>query len=112
MVMLTAKEGGRIFMPLYQNQGEDGFFIIRPVAARWLKLSAALRKLKVEEALVLLPGIKRYKDQKNALIVDAHIARFFATEFFHLLGYRQKIQDGKKKIFIRREFDVAGAVKY
>jgi len=29
--VITAKEDGRILMPLYQKQGEDGFFLIRPV---------------------------------------------------------------------------------
>ncbi len=28
---IKAKENGRILMPLYQKQGEDGFFLIRPV---------------------------------------------------------------------------------
>ena len=28
---IKAKEDGRILMPLYQKQGEDGFFLIRPV---------------------------------------------------------------------------------
>ena len=29
---------GRIFMPLYQQQGDDGFFIIREIKIFWLKL--------------------------------------------------------------------------
>ena len=30
---VTAPEGGRILMPLYQELGEDGFFVVRDVAA-------------------------------------------------------------------------------
>jgi len=85
---IKSPANGRIFMPLYQNQGDDGFFLIRKVPRIFLKWSAFLRKFKLDRLLTLLPGIKRAPDKKNVLLVNKKIARFLATELFHLLGYR------------------------
>ena len=32
----------RIFLPLYQGQGDDGYFLARPVNPFWLGLSATI----------------------------------------------------------------------
>src|SRR5690606_29172411 len=36
---LRAPEAGNIFMPLYQKQGEDGYFIVVEKSKEWLDLS-------------------------------------------------------------------------
>ena len=80
----------RIFMPLYQEKGREGFFIIRKIEPFFLKLSSALRKLKADSMLVLLPGVRWYNGTKGALEVNLKVARFLAKPIFHLLGYRSR----------------------
>ena len=48
---VRSPEGGRLLMPLYQTQGEDGFFLIRELNPYWLTLSGALRRLRVDRIL-------------------------------------------------------------
>lgn len=100
---IAAPETGRIFMPLYQAQGTDGFFLIRPVARFWLNLSRWLRKWRFERVLGMLPGVQLARDEAATLTVNTRVARFLAIEFFHLLGYRRQVRDGTTIRFSRRE---------
>ncbi len=100
---IRAPMRGRIFMPLYQSSGDDGFFVVRRVPDWALKLSTLLRKVNFEKILICLPGVSRSKDHPDALIVDKRVARFLAKQIFHLLGYRRKQEDGRVMIFSRRE---------
>lgn len=84
--LLRAPVSGRIFMPLYQKAGEDGFLIIREVSAFWLELSAYLRRSFIHSLLRFLPGVSVVDTQSYQ--VDITVARFFVKEIFHLLGYR------------------------
>ena len=99
---------GNIFMPLYQQLGSDGFFIIRPVNAFWLKISEWLRRLHVDKALPLFPGIYKSPHRKNELVAYHKIARWFVVEIFHLLGYRKKRVRGQHIIFTKRKYDLKG----
>lgn len=85
---IKAPYSGNIFMPLYQEKGAEGFFIIRPIKPIALKLSSLLRKLKTDWILSLLPGISWLNKSEGVLQVNLEVARFFAKDFFHLLGYR------------------------
>lgn len=85
---------GRIFMPLYQSQGSDGFFIIHRIPFFALKLSAFLRKLKIDNLLRFLPGVSWEDQDKMVLKVNIKTTRFLAKPFFHLLGYRVRLQEG------------------
>lgn len=105
---ILAPEKGRVFMPLYQSQGDDGFFLAREVSMFWLGLSATLRKIKFESVLTLLPGVNRDPMEKHTLIVNKRIARFLAVEIFHLLGFRSKQRFENEIRFTRREYDVRG----
>ena len=101
--MVCSKEEGKIFMPLYQSQGEDGFFIIRSVSQFWLLLSAKLRQFRMEKFLICLPGVSRDIKNPKALRIDKNTARFLAKEIFHLLGFRMKKKENNVLIFTRRE---------
>jgi predicted deacylase len=103
---IEAPRSGRIFMPLYQSSGEDGFFIIRKVPRFALSLSRWLRKVNFEAMLTLMPGIRRDPVKHYQLIVNLSVAKFLAKDLFHLLGYRQREKAGDYLLFTRREFDV------
>ncbi len=94
---------GRIFMPLYQNKGDDGFFVIAKISVFWLVFSTFLRKMHFHNFLRLLPGIKQSPENKFTLIVNHKTAKFLATDIFHLFGYRKKIVKGDKLMFIKRD---------
>ncbi|WP_175402745.1 succinylglutamate desuccinylase/aspartoacylase family protein [Mangrovivirga cuniculi] len=100
---IKAEENARIFMPLYQNQGDDGFFLIRKVSPFFLKLSEKLRTLKVDKILPVLPGVKWHNKEKDTLEVNTTIAKFFAKRFFHLLGFRAIILGENKYLMKNRE---------
>ncbi|RMH15868.1 MAG: aspartoacylase [Acidobacteria bacterium] len=97
---------GLILMPLYQGQGDDGFFIVRPVRRLWLRLSTLLRRLHLEGYLHWLPGIRRHPEIPDALLVDRRVARVLALQLFHLLGFsRVGPGDGRYLVMRRRAFD-------
>ncbi|SNZ01131.1 succinylglutamate desuccinylase/aspartoacylase family protein [Flagellimonas pacifica] len=87
---IIANRKRQMFMPLYQNQGSEGFYFIRPISKILLWLSKKLRTFKADHLLVRLPGIRWKSGKKDTLIVDQRIARFMAKSFFHLLGYRAR----------------------
>jgi succinylglutamate desuccinylase len=93
---------GLLLMPRYQSQGRDGFFLGRSVSAAWLALSAALRRLHLERLLGLLPGVRVDARGGHTLTIDRRIARFFAAELFHLLGYRRREERGHELVVTRR----------
>jgi hypothetical protein len=99
---------GNIFMPLYQAQGNDGFFIIRRIQYFWLKISEWIRRLHIEKILPLLPGIRRHPGMKNELIINPQIARWYISEIVHLLGYRKIRMENGRLIVTKRQYDLFG----
>jgi len=102
---------GHIFMPLYQSQGNDGFFVIRPVASFRLKLSEWLRRLKIDKLLPFLPGISRNPSAPDEVTANPLIARWYVPEVFHLLGYRKTRIEGRRLIFVKHRYDLYGPEK-
>lgn len=101
---ITSKHNAKIFMPLYQTKGDDGFFIIKTIKPFYLKLSAILRHVRFDELLVLLPGVSWINNTKGALSVNLKTAKYLAKPFFHLLGYRNKQVDATRlKLFSREK---------
>lgn len=92
-----------IFMPLYQEQGEEGFFLIRKIPNWVLKLSATVRKLKLDNLLTLLPGVSWASSSKDRLMVDLKVARYLSKPLFHLLGYRSRVVDETHIVMNNRE---------
>ena len=101
--VVRASSNSHIFMPLYQDQGDDGFFLIRPIPNFFLRLSAYLRKFRFERLLVLLPGVKWASKSKRTLLVNRRIARILTKQIFHLLGYRSWQTDASHYIMKSRE---------
>ncbi|MBO0322983.1 succinylglutamate desuccinylase/aspartoacylase family protein [Muricauda sp. CAU 1633] len=101
--VLKTKKRRQIFMPLYQDQGGEGFYFIRPIPKFLLWLSKELRRFKVDHLLVKLPGVQWKSDKKDTLLVDQRIARFMAKSIFHLLGYRARQFDETHLVVKSRE---------
>ena len=101
---VNAKEKGLIFMPLYQKQGEEGFFIIQKINPFFLKLSTILRKLKFYNLLAILPGVKWKNKTHGILEANLKVARFFVKSISHLLGFRtQKIMNNRMVMYNREK---------
>lgn len=100
---VNTPRAGRIFMPLYQKQGEDGFFLIKKIPSFALILSAFLRGIRIDSLLTILPGITWENKKEGILLVNVNTARFFAKPFFHLLGYRNRVLDKEWILMINRE---------
>jgi succinylglutamate desuccinylase len=99
---IAARMSGILVMPLYQDQGEDGFFIARSIRRSWLGVSTMLRTLRVDRLLPFLPGVRRDKLRPARLLVDPHIARWFSVQLFHLCGFRRLADRGDTLVFTRR----------
>lgn len=87
---VTAPHSNLMFMPLYQNKGSDGYFLIGKVRKIWISFSRWLRKRRFDNYLHLLPGVTELEHDKGTFKVDKTIAFAFALQVFHLLGYRKE----------------------
>jgi len=105
--VIEAPEDGMVLLPLYQGQGEDGFFIARQVEPLWLAASALLRRLRLGRLARFLPGVRAHPEASGTLIVDTRVARLFPLEVMHLLGYRKSRRHGRLLFVSRRRFDLA-----
>ncbi len=100
--VVHAPDDGRVMLPLYQGQGEDGFFVGREVRVFWLQLSALLRRLGVERLLPLFPGVRRDPVRPRTLLADRLWARWLVPQIFHLLGFRRDHDEDRFRVFVRR----------
>ena len=98
---LRAPEAARVLMPLYQVQGSDGFFVVREFSPLWLKVSRALRMSGLARIVHWLPGIRRHPEQEAAFVVDRRVARWYALQVLHLLGFKRDRTEGEM-LYVRR----------
>ena len=98
---IRSPDSGRVLMPLYQEQGEDGFFVVREFSPLWLRISAGLRRVGADRFVHWLPGIRRSADDSEILLVNRRVARWFAMDLLHLLGYR-RVRERDRKLVVRR----------
>lgn len=103
---ISSIETGMIFLPLYQNQGNDGFFLVREFLPFWLKVSKFVRTRRLERILHYLPGIRKHPDNNSSLIVNRKIARWYVMEVLHLFGYRRKTTENGKLVVTKRKYDI------
>lgn len=103
--VIRSPRSGLMLMPLYQELGDDGFFIARPVRMFWLHVSRLLRGLHVDRLVRYLPGVKRHPTRPRAYLVNPRTARFLVEEIFHLLGFHRGRTDGNFLLFLRRRPD-------
>ncbi|MGB5315137.1 MAG: succinylglutamate desuccinylase/aspartoacylase family protein [Robiginitalea sp.] len=106
---VAMQKKGILFMPLYQKQGEEGFFLIRKTPAWALRLSAKLRKWKTHELLTHMPGVRWADSRQDKLLVNLSVARFLNRPIFHLLGYRSRQRDKTHLLISNREHKARNA---
>ncbi len=95
----------RLLMPLYQELGNDGFFVVREFTPLWLKISALLRQMRLDAIVHWLPGIAKHPNRPDTLVVDRRVARFRSLELLHLLGFRKRRSLGGLLLVSRRRHD-------
>jgi succinylglutamate desuccinylase len=103
---VLAPEDGRVLMPLYQPQGEDGFFLARDVWAGWLWLSGALRRGGADRLVPYLPGVRRHPEREDHLVVDPQAP--MAVDVMHLFGYRRRREEEAGLVYSRRRPEARG----
>lgn len=110
---IRAPRDGYIIMPLYQGQGAEGFFWGRELSPTRTRISAALRHMKVDRFLRLLPGIERTMDEskdgkgKTRLMVDTRLSALYPREMFHMLGFR-RIRNQEAQLIVERPPEGSG----
>jgi succinylglutamate desuccinylase len=102
-IKIYSDYNAKLFMPLYQKSGNDGFFIIRSIPRFFLKLSEILRKTNADSLLTILPGISWHDKRKGVLKANLSVTRFMAKSIFHLFGYRNKQIDKTHLLLYNRE---------
>ena len=60
---LFAPEDCRVLLPLYQGQGDDGYFLARRVGMFWLSVAAVLRRCRLQSLVHWIPGVRRHPAQ-------------------------------------------------
>jgi succinylglutamate desuccinylase len=103
---IRAPKDGMVILPLYQGQGADGYFWGREVSATRLRLSEALRHMKLDRFLHLLPGIARDPAEPSKLVVDERARRVYQLDMFHMLGYR-RVRKETNRVTIERQVEHA-----
>lgn len=98
---IRALSDGYIFMPLYQDQGRDGYFIVNKISPFWLHLSNLMRRLRLENLLRICPGI-HLSDSLNKIRIDRKWLSFYRLRLMHLLGYHQNHIDLDGASFAKR----------
>lgn len=100
---IRTREAGRILMPLYQAKGNDGFFLVREFRPFWLRLSAGLRSVGVDRWVHWLPGVTRHPTEPDSLVVNRRVARWYALQILHLLGFRREVEIDRTLVVQRRK---------
>ncbi|MDW3193938.1 MAG: succinylglutamate desuccinylase/aspartoacylase family protein [Cytophagales bacterium] len=101
---IHAEISSTMFMPLYQAQGNDGYFLIRKIPDIFLWLSKILRKFKMDRLVTYLPGVQQASTYPGEFVLNLRIARIMAKPILHLLGYRSRHIDEHHLTIKSREF--------
>ena len=81
----------RILMPLYQEQGDDGFFLGLDRDRKYLFLSEWFRRMRLEWTLGLFPSVRREPGFADLWRVDRS-DRAWVREALRFFGYRDQVE--------------------
>lgn len=99
---VRAAFAGRLFLPLYQEQGDDGFFIVRRLAPVWLTISRLLRVAGAGRIAPWLPGVGPHPSRTDAVVVARWARNRFVVGLLHLLGFTARGESGGA-VMVRRQ---------
>ena len=80
-------------MPLYQPQGQDGYFLCRGIAPGWLRFSETCRRSGLEALLPSLPGVAVAHGRPRTLRVEPD-APGVVLRVLRQFGYRKGAGEG------------------
>jgi succinylglutamate desuccinylase len=103
---IRAPKDGMIILPLYQGQGADGYFWGRELSPARMRVSEALRQMKLDRFLHLLPGIRRDPAQPSRLVVDERLSKVYSLDLLPMFGYRRVRKDAAR-LTIERQSEQA-----
>jgi len=98
---VVAPMRGRLFLPLYQKLGDDGFFIVRSVRPVWLRISRWLRSRGLDRLATWIPGVIRHPDREDAVVLAPWATNRLVVDLLHLLGFNAR-HEGGRVVMIRR----------
>ena len=107
---ITTPRASVMLMPLYQEQGEDGFFLARTMSLGRLRFSTVLRTLRLEVLLDLIPGVRPHLGESDRYLVPTSVAEGFTRDLFFLFGYRRMRKEGVWVVFGRRRPGFLGRI--
>ena len=99
---VRAAFAGRLFLPLYQRQGDDGFFIVRQLAPAWLAVSRLLRVAGADRIAPWLPGVRPHPGRSDAVIVARWARNRWVIGLLHLMGFTARGESGGA-VMVRRQ---------
>jgi succinylglutamate desuccinylase len=103
---IKSPRAGRMLMPLYQGQGEDGFFIGRDLGDVRMRASRVLRRVGAERVLPFVPGIDRAPSRHGVAGGVLRVSREVGTgpvrDVLRMLGYRRIRVEDDRLLFARR----------
>lgn len=82
---------GLMLMPLYQDQGSDGYFLCTEISRAWLRFSERCRRSGLETLLPSLPGVKLDHTRPRTLLVNEDAPEMVRRVLRHF-GYRRPVQ--------------------
>ncbi len=103
---IRASKDGFVILPLYQGQGADGFFWGRELSPARMRVSEALRHMKLDRFLHMLPGIRRDPAEPSRLVVEERASQVYRLDMFHMLGYR-RVRKESARLVIERQVEGA-----
>lgn len=106
---VAAPVRGRLFLPLYQDQGSDGFFLVRPVRPMWLAVSRWLRSRGADRRVTWIPGVIQHPDRPDAVVLAGWATNRTVVGILHLLGFHARHEGGRVMMVRRVESAVDGS---
>ena len=98
---IHAPKSFQIFMPLYQNKGEDGFFYVKRINRFKLRVARIFRKMHAENLLTIFPGIE--KTNFYTLKIPKPILKFIPKRLMFALGYRKSIVIDNENVYFTKQ---------
>lgn len=99
--VVTSPASGYMLMPLYQEIGDEGFFLCRRVRRTWLVASRLVRRKWIERALVVLPGVRSIEVERGRVEVRRGAGPWLAR-LLRVFGYRRHSPSGASTAWFRR----------